>query len=46
VRRFLDAGVDSFAIEVGTSGDKLEGAIRDMRRLRAWMERVLQNDHV
>jgi sugar phosphate isomerase/epimerase len=39
VRRFLDPGhVDSFSLEVGAPGDKLQAARRDIETLRGWLE--------
>ncbi|MDX9973223.1 MAG: sugar phosphate isomerase/epimerase family protein [FCB group bacterium] len=40
LERFLSAGVESFSIEVGTGGEPLEAAVRDLRQVHAWLARV------
>lgn len=37
LHRFVSAGIDSFSIEVGTRGDRLEAAVRDLRQVKAWL---------
>lgn len=37
IRRFLKAGVGSFSLELGASGDKLEAARADLETIRRWI---------